>query len=384
MSINYGKQSIDSNDIKEVIKVLKSDYLTQGPNVEKFENSLKKYFKSKYCCVVSNGTAGLHLASRALGWQKDDVVIVSPITFLASANCILYAEATPVFVDIDPFSYTIDPQKIEDRIKLLKKKKKKIKAIIGTDFAGNCCDWKSLKYLSNKYNIRLVNDNCHALGSKYFNDKGYAVKYADIVVHSYHPVKNITTGEGGAFLTNNQDLYRKANLLRTHGYKKSNSKVPWLYQMTHLGYNYRLTDFQCALGINQLKKLNSFILKKRTIANLYTSNFLNKNCFLTPYSENNVYHSYHIYPLLIDFKKIKKNKIGFFKFMKKHNINLQVHYIPIHYQPYYKRKFNLKKGSLPNAEFFYNSEVSLPIYPGLSISDTKKIIRLIKHYFKIK
>ena len=387
MVINYGKQTIDSSDIKQVIKVLKSDFLTQGPKVEKFEKSLNKYFKSKYSSVVSNGTAALHLIGKALKWKEGDIIFVTPITFLATANCILYSNATPVFIDIDQYSYTIDPQKIEEKILFFKKKNKKARAIIATDFAGNCCDWHSLRYLSDKYNLELINDNCHALGSKYNNNKGYAVKYADAVIHSYHPVKNITTGEGGAILTNNFEIDKKIKILRSHGYTKkvnNNPKKnkPWFYQMDYLGYNYRLTDFQCALGINQLNKLDNFVTKKRKIANFYNNQFKEKDYFITPYVKKNIYHAYHLYPLQIDFKKIKKNKIDLFHFMQKYQINLQVHYIPIHYQPYYKKKFKLKKGSYPLSEKFYFNEVSLPIFPNLKIKDLYKIVNTIHRFIK--
>ncbi|HIC43552.1 MAG TPA: aminotransferase class I/II-fold pyridoxal phosphate-dependent enzyme, partial [Sulfurimonas sp.] len=209
MMISYGKQSIDQSDIDAVVEVLKRDWLTQGPAVETFENDLKNYFGAKHCCAVSNGTAALHLTGLALGWHPGDVIITTSITFLATANCIVYAGATPDFVDIDPVTYTIDPNKVEEKIKVYKSKGKKVKAVIGVDYAGHPCDWKGLRQIADKYGLQLVNDNCHALGALYFGEKQYAVKYADVVTQSYHPVKHITTGEGGAVFTNDPTIDQK-------------------------------------------------------------------------------------------------------------------------------------------------------------------------------
>jgi len=251
--ISYGKQSIDQVDIDSIVKILKGDWLTQGPAVGKFEQDLQNYFGAKYVCALSNGTAALHLAGLALGWQPGDIVITTPITFLATANCIVYAGATPDFVDIDPETYTIDPNLLEEKVKVYHSKGEKVKAVIGVDYAGHPCDWKALREIADKYDLQLVNDNCHALGATYLNDKQYAVKYADVVVQSYHPVKHITTGEGGAVLTNHRDVYEKVMLLRAHGIEKDPRKIknyegPWYYQMYDIGFNYRLTDIQCALG----------------------------------------------------------------------------------------------------------------------------------------
>ena len=256
-SYSYGKQNIDKKDIKAVIDVLKSDWLTQGPKVKEFEKALCDKFGSKYASAVCNGTAALHLAGLALGWKQGDIVITSPITFLASANCILYSGATPDFVDIDSISYNIDVNKLEEKIKCYTQNGKNVKAVIGVDYAGHPCDWENLKSLSKKYKFQLVNDNCHALGATYKNNEKYVVKYADAVCQSFHPVKNFTTGEGGAVLTNNKEIDKRIKILRTHGVVKNNSefriqnselkKIPWYYEMQFLGFNYRITDFQCAL-----------------------------------------------------------------------------------------------------------------------------------------
>lgn len=383
--INYGKQYVDSDDIRVVTKVLKSDWLTQGPKIEEFENRLKNYFGSKYCTVLSNGTGALHLAGLALGWSTGDIILSSPISFLSSSNCIIYTGAKPDFVDIDEKTYTIDPNKVEEKIKYYFSKKKKVKAIIATDFAGNSCDWESLKKISNMYGVKLVNDNCHALGTRLNNNHKYAIKYADIVTQSYHPVKHITTGEGGSVLTDDKTIDQKVRMLRSHGVIKNSRSMttndgPWYYEMHELGFNYRITDFQCALGISQLKSLNKFLKRRREIAKIYDTEFNNNNIFVTPKSSKNCNHSYHLYPLQINFDKIKISKKELFKKIKEKRISLQVHYIPIHLQPYYRQKYGFESGNFPVAEKFYSREVSLPMYFSLKNKQIYKVTKLIKKY----
>ena len=380
--ISYGKQTIDQADIDSVVEILKGDWLTQGPAVEIFESDLKNYFGANHACAVANGTAALHLAGLALGWQAEDIVITSPITFLATANCIVYAGATPDFVDIDPAIYTIDPNLVEERIKYHQSKGKKVKAIIGVDYAGHPCDWKALREIANKYELQLVNDNCHSLGAKYFGDKQYAVKYADLITQSYHPVKHLTTGEGGAVLTNNSDLDEKIRRLRTHGMTKDEDILeendgPWYYEMHEVGYNYRITDFQCALGSSQLKKLNNFVERRCEIAKQYDGSFSDIDCLKIPKKKNIIEHSYHLYPLQIYFDKLKKNKSEFFRKMKESGINLQVHYVPVHLQPFYQKNYGFKQGDFPVAERFYRNELSLPIYPYLSKDDVEMVANSI-------
>ncbi|MBH11233.1 MAG: UDP-4-amino-4,6-dideoxy-N-acetyl-beta-L-altrosamine transaminase [Candidatus Marinimicrobia bacterium] len=380
--ISYGKQSIDQSDIDSVVNVLKSDWLTQGPAVEKFENDLKKYFGSKYVCAVSNGTAALHLSAIGLDWGLDDIIITSPLSFLATANCIIYANATPDFCDIDSNSYTIDPNHVEDKIKKHLSSGNRVKSIIGVDFAGHPCDWKSLKVIADKYDLTLVNDNCHALGASYSSNKQYAIKYADIVIQSYHAVKHISTGEGGAILTNSKKIDQKVRCLRTHGMTKSSDLLekndgPWYYEMHSLGYNYRITDFQCALGSNQLKKLNDFVSKRNRIAKYYDKAFRKNKHLKIPSRDHKVNHSYHLYPLQIFFDRCSKSKKELFDFFYKHGINLQVHYIPISSQPYYVKKFGINSSDYINANLFYSQEVSLPIYPTLEKKSQDRIIKLI-------
>lgn len=374
----YGKQLVDKEDIKNVISVLKSDWLTQGPKIDAFEKALCVKFKSKYASAVSNGTAGLHLIALALGWSEKDIVITSPITFAASSNCILYSRAKPEFVDIDPVSYTLDINKLEDKIKALRKKNKKIKAVVAVDYAGHPCNWESLRRLANEYKFQLINDYCHALGAEYNNNFGYAVKFADAVNLSFHPVKHITTGEGGAVLTNCKELDEKTKILRTHGITKDKKLMqkdegPWYYEMISLGFNYRITDFQCALGISQLKKLKVFLKRRRKIAEFYNQEFDNDDRFVIPKVSKNVKHAYHLYPLQINFNKISTSKREFFEKLKKKRIILQVHYIPVHLHPYYKKYYGFRVGDFPVAEKFYEREVSIPIYPLLEEKDLKFI-----------
>ena len=383
MIIKYGSQTINKEDIKVTTKILSNSYLTQGPEVLSFEDNLKKKFGVKYCCAVSSGTAALHLAVMSLSLAKDSKIITTPMTFVATSNSIIMNNLIPEFVDIEISSYTIDLNKLEHKLK----KDKKIKAAIGVDYAGNICDWESLSYLSKKYNIKLINDNCHAIGTKYKGNIGYAGKYADIVTQSFHPVKAITTGEGGSILTNNKKIYERVSQLRSHGMNRSNMLKKkygtWYYSIDKLGYNYRLTDIQSALGKNQLRKLEKFILDRRSLAKIYDNKFKDIKEFKIPKSRENCYHSYHLYPLLIDFKNLRINKKKFFLKMQKKGIFMQVHYLPIHYHEYYKKKFNFRKGDFPVSEDFYNKEVSLPIHPSLKKKEILHVIHCIKKILSI-
>ena len=382
--INYGKQYLDKKDISAVVKVLKSDWLTQGPKVQEFENYLKFFFGAKYCTTVSNGTAALHLAVKAMDWKKGDHIFTTPISFLATSNAILYAGAKPVFVDIDPNTFNIDVKKLEKKIKILKKQKKRLVGIIATDYAGQPCDWKALKFIGKKYNLKLINDNCHAIGASFYKNKKYACKYADIVTQSYHPVKNITTGEGGSILTNSKTLDSKIKLLRSHGVIKKKNKLPWSYEMQVLGFNYRLSDMNCALGVSQLKKVNKFIKKRQVIAKIYDKAFKNLKHIKVPAVKKNNTHAYHLYPLRINFRKIGVSKVKLFKILSKKNINLQVHYIPIFLQPFYKKNYKFSKNDLKKSIQFYEEEISLPIYYSLKNKDINYVIHQLKKALKIR
>ncbi len=388
MKINYGKHLIGNDDIQCVIKSLKSNHITQGENIFKFENALNKFFGSKYSTVVSSGTAALHLAGKVLNWSNKDTIITTPLTFLASINSIIYSGAKPELVDIDKKSYTIDINKLEHKLKNYKKKNKRISAVIAVDYAGHPCDWNGLKYLKGKYSFKLINDNCHAMGSKYFNSYKYAVNYADLVTHSYHAVKNFTTGEGGSILTNDKKIYERVQKLRSHSMNRDkkiqNLKGNWFYDVDELGYNYRLTDFQSALGISQLKKLKKTILIKRKIAKHYNKNFNDIEHLITPKISKNCVHSYHLYPLQVRFDKIKISKKELFKIFYKKGINLQVHYIPVFFQNFYKKNYKFNQNELKNCIDFYKNEISIPIYNGLSSNQVKFITKNILKIDKLR
>jgi len=382
--INYGKQNIDNSDIGSVRRALKSNFLTQGPTVEKFEKKLSNYFRSKYVVAVSNGTSALTLAAKVLDWKKNDVVIVSPITFLATANCIVAQGATPCFVDINLDDYSFDLQKLEKKIKSLKKK---LKAIIVTDYAGHPADWKKIYNLKKKYKFKIINDNCHAIGASLDNDSGYAVKYSDLATLSFHPVKTITTGEGGAILTNNKDYFFKIKSLRSHGVIKNKEMIKkygsWYNEMRFLSGNHRLSDIQASLGLSQLKRISKFIKKRRFVANFYNKIFKDSSKFTIPKVRKNVRHAFHLYPLLVNLKKIGKSKKQIFNQFLKYKINLQVHYIPINTQPFYKKKYSFKKNDFKNSLDFYKREISMPIYYDLNNKQLKQIKKACEKIFNL-
>ena len=377
--ISYGRQYISNRDVLLVKKSLKADMITQGDYVDLFEKKLNSFFGSKYSLAVSSGTSALHLAMLSLNLKKKDKVLTSPISFLASANCVEYVGAKVDFCDINKKTHTIDPEKIENKLK----KDKNIKVIIGVDYAGHPADWESLNFLKKKYNLFLINDNCHAVGAKIKGNSNYAVKYADIVTQSFHPVKHITTGEGGAIMTNNKKIYEKIKILRNHGIERNQidlkNKGMWFYKMSELGYNYRISDINCALGASQLKSVRKFIHKRRTIAKYYNHLLKNTENIFTPIEKKGFYHSYHLYPLRIDFSKVNLSKKEFFKKMLNLGISLQVHYIPIYKQNYYKKKYSFKEQNFQESENFYNQEVSLPIYFDLSKRDVYNVCQSLKY-----
>ncbi|MDC3126699.1 DegT/DnrJ/EryC1/StrS family aminotransferase, partial [Candidatus Pelagibacter sp.] len=322
--INYGKHFISKGDIKTVSKTLASDFLTQGPQIKKFENHLLSYFGGKYCKVVSNGTSALDLAVKSLNLKNKFNAVVPSNSFIATANCIKYNNGKVNFCDIDLSTFNICLNSLK---KILKKKK--IDLLIAVDFAGNPCDWKNIRKLATDYKFKIINDNCHAIGSKYKKSTRYAIKYADIVTQSYHSVKNITTGEGGSVITNNFNVYKKIQKLSNHSIEKRGIKYPWHYEINNLGYNYRLTDFQSSLGISQLKKLNRKINLRRKIAFTYDKFFKSKKNFQTQKISIDAQSSYHLYPVLFPFKNLKE-KNNFFIYMRNKGVNLQTHYIPIY------------------------------------------------------
>ena len=375
--IGYGHQYIDDSDIEAVVNVLKSDYLTQGPFVSAFEKKICEITGAKYCVSVSNATAGLHIAVAALELGENAEGITSPNTFLASSNCMVYNNVKPVFADIDPVSYNIDPKEIEKHIS------SKTKLLIPVHFAGLPCKMEEISAIAKKNNLHVIEDAAHAIGSQYA-DGSYVgnCKYSDMTVFSFHPVKTITTGEGGAVTTNDEKLYQKLCMLRSHGVTKDEDVLtknpgPWYYEMHSLGFNYRMTDMQAALGVSQLNKLDFFKKRRREVIAMYNKAFADMRYLKTPYEPENVCSCFHLYVTQIDFESLGKSRAQVMKELRDKGIGTQVHYIPVPTQPYYKKTFGYKDGDYPIAEKYYEQELSLPLYPGLSDDDIQSVINAI-------
>ncbi|MCK9162400.1 MAG: UDP-4-amino-4,6-dideoxy-N-acetyl-beta-L-altrosamine transaminase [Arcobacteraceae bacterium] len=371
--IPYGKQSIDEDDIEAVIEVLKSPFLTTGPKIAEFEDKICEFTGAAYAVAVSNGTAALHLASLVL-LEKDDKVLTTPNSFLATSNSVLYVGAKPIFVDIYEDG-NIDLEECEERLK----KDSSIKAIYVVHFSGNIVNQEKLQYLKDRYGVKILEDCAHSLGGKWGGISAGSCANSDISTLSFHPVKHLTTGEGGAVTTNDESLYKKLLQLRTHGMQRMPKIAPWYYEMNSLGFNYRLTDLQCALGISQFKKLDVFIEKRKELAQNYDKAF--KNSILKPLYSYDGKSSYHLYVVRVDFGKLDISKIELFDKMKEKNIGLQLHYIPINKQPFYK---NLGYGDedTPIMDRYYEECFSLPLYPSLSDEEQNYVIKSLFETFK--
>lgn len=387
----YSRQTIDKTDIEKVTKVLKSDFITQGPNIIDFEKDFAKYTGAKYAVACATGTAALHLSCIALGINKNSKILTSAITFVASANCAEFLGGNVDFVDIEENSYCMNVNDLEKKLK-----QKKIDLVIPVHLCGHSSDMEKIYRLKKKYNFYIIEDSCHALGGKY---KGFNVgscKYSDISTFSFHPVKPITTAEGGMITTNDEKIYQKLMLYRTHGIHKNPSKFKnknlafdnqnqpnrWYYEMDVLGFNYRMTDLQAALGRSQLKKIDLFTKKRIKIANIYNKNFKNIKNLKTPLVSKNILHAYHLYTILIDFKKISISKNKFMKLLLDFGIGSQVLYIPVFLQPYYKRKYNYKPSKFPISMKYYEQALSIPIFYNLKKTEQDFVIKKIKKIFK--
>ena len=371
--IPYGKQSIDEDDINSVVEVLKSDFLTTGPKIKEFEEELCRYTNAKYCVAVANGTAALHLASLVL-LNKGDKVITTPNSFVATSNSILYVEAIPIFVDIQEDG-NIDLDLCEEELK----KDSSIKAIYVVHFSGNPVNQKKLKYLKESYNIKILEDCAHSLGATFEGIKAGSCENSDCSILSFHPVKHITTGEGGAITTNSKEVYEKLLELRAHGIKRLQEFAPWYYEMHSLGFNYRITDMQAALGISQLKKLDSFVKRRKEIALKYDKALLNS--VVKPLYSFNQNSSYHLFVVKVDFSKLNISKVELFNKMREKNIGLQLHYIPINKQPYYK-SLGYGNEDTPIMNRYYDECFSLPMYSSLSNEEQEYVIKTLFEILK--
>lgn len=377
--IPYGRQNIDQNDIDAVVSTLKSDYLTQGPKVFEFESKFAEYVGSNYAVAVNNATSGLHLSVLALDLKKGDRVITTPITFAASANCVRFVGGEVWFADIDKDSYLLS---IESTRKLIESKPKGFfKGIIVVDFAGLAVDLEEFKKLANKNNMWIIEDACHAPGGSFTDSEGKIQKcgngnYADVSTFSFHPVKHIACGEGGMITTNCKKIYSKLLSLRTHGISKEKmieNHGGWYYEMQELGYNYRLTDIQSALGISQLKKNDSSVSRRNEIARKYINAFGDNIKFQI--IKAGYLHAYHLFIIEVD------NRKELYNFLKKYNIIAQIHYIPLHFLPYYK-KIGYDTADLINAEKYYSNCISLPMYPTLTDDEQNFVIEKVKSFYK--
>lgn len=380
--ISYGRQNITQEDIDAVVEVLKSDFLTQGPNIKMFEDAFAAYVGAKYAIAVSNGTAALHLNAMALEVKPGDKVITTPITFVASANCVRYCGGEVVFADIDPETYLLDINKVRELLEA--DTDKEIKGIIPVNFAGRVVDMEAFRKLADEFGCWIIEDACHSPGGYFINSTGEKVmsgsgKYADLAIFSFHPVKHIAAGEGGMITTNDEVLYKKILNLRTHGIQQDTAKKienhgVWYYEMQELGYNYRLTDFQAALGLSQLKRADEGLQRRIEIANRYQEAFKDLD-FIKHQSGVVEGHAYHLYVIQVEEREKLVN------YLREQNIFVQIHYIPAHLMPYYKQ-FGWKKGDLPKAESYYNACLSLPMYSTLSNEEQDFVIAQIKTFYE--
>ena len=376
--ISYGHQSVSEEDIQAVVDVLRSSFITQGPVGIKFEEAICKYTDSEYAVSANSGTSALHLACRALGLGAGDILWTSPITFVASANCALYCGADVDFVDIDAQTYNISIKALEEKLKLAEKKNCLPKIIVPVHMCGLSCDMEAIAALSKQYGFYIVEDACHAIGGRYQDKLIGSCRYSDITVFSFHPVKTMTTGEGGIATTNQKDLAEKMTLLRSHGITRDPEKMTqesdgaWYYQQIELGYNYRMTDIQAALGISQLKRLDDFVRRRNEIAYRYDELFadlpLQAQC--RPEGPSS---AMHLYVIRLDKSRLDKSRLQIINELHEEGVGVHVHYIPVHTQPWYQQ-IGFKNGDFPEAERFYEEAISVPIYPDLQEDELFTIV----------
>ena len=372
MNIPYARQCIDDDDIKAVVETLKSDYLTTGPKIAEFERAVADYVGAKYAVAVSNGTAALHIACLAVGIKEGDEVITTPLTFAASANCVRYCGGTPVFADVDPRTYNIDPADIERKIT------SRTKAIIPVHLSGQPCDMDAIHDIAKRNGLLVIEDAAHALGAEYMGKKIGSLSGTDMTEFSFHAVKHITTGEGGMVTTNDPKLYERLMLFRTHGITRNSDLLTkneggWYYEQLELGYNYRITDIQCALGISQLKKLDRFVEKRREIADRYDEAFSDLPGVIIPYQATDRKNSYHLYEIQV----VSKPRLEVYNALKAAGLGVNVHYIPTYTFPYY-RQHGYADVCCPNAEKIYSRLISIPMFPAMTENEIAYVIDTIR------
>ena len=385
--IPYGRQDISETDIQAVVDVLRSDFLTQGPAVPAFEKAVADYCGTEHAVAVNSATSALHIACLSLGVGPDDVVWTSPITFVASANCALYCGAQIDFVDIDPRTYNLSIERLTEKLEHAKKLGCLPKVVIPVHLCGQPCDMAGIHKLSQRYGFKIIEDASHAIGGKYRGKPIGNSRYSDITVFSFHPVKIITTAEGGMALTNDESLAQRMKLLRSHGITRDEQDMthapdgPWYYQQIDLGFNYRMTDLQAALGVSQIQRLDEFVAKRHAIAKRYDE-LLADFPAVTPWQHPDCYSGLHLYVIRLNLDELDKRHREVFESMRAAGIGVNLHYIPVYRQPYYE-ELGFKRGYCPEAEKYYAEAISLPMYPGLTDMQQKEVINwLYKAIYK--
>jgi UDP-4-amino-4,6-dideoxy-N-acetyl-beta-L-altrosamine transaminase len=384
--IQYGRQDINQGDIDSVVAVLRSDFITQGPVVPVFENTVAGYCDVQFGVAVSSATAALHIACLALDLGPGDTLWTSPNTFVASANCALYCGAQVDFVDIDPRTYNMSIERLTEKLVTAEKENKLPKVLVPVHLCGQSCDMSAIYILSQQYGFRIIEDASHAIGGKYKNEAIGNCRYSDITVFSFHPVKIITTGEGGMALTNNPELADRMRRYRSHGITSDASKMAprptneiWNYQQVTLGFNYRMSDIQAALGLSQLGRLDEFVTKRQQIAELYNNDLISL-ALKTPWQLPDSYSSYHLYPICINLEEIEKTQRQIYDELQIAGINVNLHYIPVHRQPYYE-SMGFTKDYCTEAERYHREVLSIPMYPSMTVFDQNKVISALFEVF---
>lgn len=382
--IPYGRQDISEADIEAVVEVLRSDWLTQGPAIERFEEEIARYCGARYAVAVSNATAALHIACMAAGLDSGDILWTSPNTFVASANCALYCGARVDFVDIDPHTYNLSVIELEERLIQAKYEGRLPKIVVPVHFAGQSCDMESIATLAKRFGFSIIEDASHAIGGSYKANRVGSCTFSDMTVFSFHPVKIVTTGEGGMVLTNRKDLYDRLLLLRSHGITRDaalmdkESDGAWYYQQIGLGYNYRMTDIQAALGLSQMRRLEAFVARRRELADRYDRLLADLPLDL-PWRDPAAYSAFHLYVIRLQ-DDVPVDRRSVFDALRANDIWVNIHYIPVHTQPYYN-KLGFRKGDFPIAEDYYQRTISLPLYFGLDNAQQDRVIQTLRETF---